>query len=836
MKNLKIIFIFLSILFQVHANDSLEKVKLQLQWKHQFEFAGFYAAKEKGFYKDEGLDVEFVEFENDVNIIQSVVNGKNQYGITYSNLISEYLEGKPLIFIANFLKQSPLALVTQKDITSPAELKNKKIMGVSDQINSSMFLLIFKRFGIKTDDFISVAPTFNIDDFIDGKVDAMTVFTTNETYFLDEINYKYNLINPTIFGAEFYDLNLFTSKQELIDNPGRVEKIKRASIKGWEYALKNKEEIIDIILKKYNSQHKTKEALMYEAKKIESLMLPSVHSIGSIDKNRIKLIIDNFVSLNLINDYKNVDINDFVYEKTSLPLTDEEEEYLNTKKNIKICIHPKWYPFEALNENQEYIGLSKDYLDLFSKFIKKDFKVVPTGSWQESLEFIEDKNCDILPIAPETFMDKDNLIFTKHYFSTDLVMIGRKNDDIKLANSYTKKTIGICKNFKLNEEIRKKYSNIKFIEIENYVKGFKLLSENEIDGYINALPVMSNYLQNNYADELKIMDKLDEKLNFSIAVNNDEQILQEILDKAILRITNEDIKRISDKYLIPVIEKEKDNTSLKIIILTAILIVVYLLFKQYISYKVTKILKNKIALEIKKSKEKDNMIFHQNKLIAMGEMIENIAHQWKQPLHELNCNIILMDEELKKLKLKNNSIDEYLDNIENLTVYMSSTINDFKKFYSKEKKLEKFDLLTIVDNTLTILKQSFQQENILVEVNCTEYVIIENYANEFQQVILAILNNSREAFKNKDINQKYIKIDIKESKDKILILIEDNAGGIKKEIIDKVFDQHFTTKKVSLGSGLGLYVSKMIIENSIKGKIEVESIENKSIFTIILKK
>ncbi len=836
MKNLKIIFTLLLILFDVHANDSLEKVKLQLQWKHQFEFAGFYAAKEKDFYKDEGLDVELIEFDNDVNIIQSVLDGKNDYGITYSNLISEYLEGKPLIFIANFLKQSPLALVTQKDITSPAELKDKKIMGVSDQINSSMFLLIFKRFGIKTDDFISVAPTFNIDDFIDGKVDAMTVFTTNEPYFLDEINYKYNLINPTIFGAEFYDLNLFTSKNELINNPSRVEKIKRATIRGWEYALKHKEEIINIILKKYNSQHKTKEALMYEANKIESLMLPSVYSIGSIDKGRIKLIIDNFISLNLINEYKNVDINDFVYERTSLPITAEEEQYLNSKKNIKICIHPKWYPFEALNENQEHVGLSKDYLDLFSKFIKKDFKIVSTGSWQESLEFLEDKNCDILPIAPETFMDKANLIFTKHYFSTDLVMIGRKNDDLKISNSYTKKTIGICKNFKLNEEIRNRYSNIKFIEIENYVKGFKLLSEKKIDGYINALPVMSNYLQSNYSEELKIMDKLDEKLNFSIAVRNDEKMLQEILNKAILRITNEDVKKISDKYLIPVIEKEKDNSILKIIIFIIVLFVVYLLFKQYISYKVTKILKNKIEIEIEKSKQKDNMIFHQNKLIAMGEMIENIAHQWKQPLHELNCNIILMDEELKKLKIKNNSLDEYLDNIENLTVYMSSTINDFKKFYSKEKELKKFNLLTIINNTLAILKQSFQQENILVEVNSIEPIIIENYANEFQQVILSILNNSREAFKDKDIEKKYIKIDINELKDNILISIEDNAGGIKKEIIDKIFDQHFTTKKISLGSGLGLYVSKMIIENSIKGKIEVKSIKNKSIFTIKLKK
>ena len=834
MKKIILILILFILYFKSYANDSLEKINLQLQWKHQFEFAGFYIAKEKGFFKEVGLDVEFIEFNNNTNIIQTVLDNENTYGITYSNLISEYFNGKPLVFVANFFKQSPLALVTQKEISSPSDLKNKKIMGVSDQIHSSMFLLIFKRFNIKTNDFNSIPPTFNIEDFITKKVDAMTVFTTNETYFLDKINYNYNLIDPTIFGAEFYDLNLFTSQKELKKHPFRVEKFKQASIKGWEYALKNKDEAIEIILKKYNTQNKTKDALLYEANKIEKLMMPSIYPIGSIDKNRVQLIIDDLINLDLISKIGNNNLDNLIYEKTKLPLTDEEISYLENKKELKICIHPKWYPFEAFDSEQKHIGISKDYLDLISKYIKKDFTLIPTGSWDESLEFIENKYCDILPIGIKLFTDKDYLTYTNSYFSTDLVMIGRKNDSTSSLKELKNKTVGICKNLKLSNELKEKYSNIKFLPIENYVKGFELLSQKKIDGYINALPVMSNYLQNNYAGELKIITKLDEKLDFSLSVRKDEPILRNILNKSISIFTKEDEQKIRNKYLVPVIEKERDLTWLKIFLLIILIIIVYLLFKQYISYQVTKLLKSKIEIEIQKSKQKDNMIYHQNKLIAMGEMIENIAHQWKQPLNELNCNVILIDEELHKLNIKNNaSINEYLTNIENLTLHMAQTINDFRKFYSKEKEYQKFDIESAINDTLKIVQNSFNQENIYIEKNIEEKLYLENYLNEFKQVILSILHNSKEAFKNKNIEKKIITITAKKESNKLVISIKDNAGGIKKEIINQIFNQYFTTKKSSNSSGLGLYISKMIIEEHMNGLLKVESKNDETIFSII---
>jgi len=239
MKQIFIIFCIMILTLQiVNANElKLDKVKLQLQWKHQCEFAGFYAAKEKGFYKDVGLDVEFLEYDNKQTITDKVLNGGALYGVTYASIISEYLNAKPVILIANFFKQSPLVLITQADIQTPANLKDKRVMGVSNTIDNITLTAMLNKFGISTKDIKNMPTTFNIQDFIDKKVDAMSVFTTNELYELNKKAIKYNIFDPTAYGTKYYDVNLFTTKKEVDNNPLRVQNFKEASIKGWKYAL-----------------------------------------------------------------------------------------------------------------------------------------------------------------------------------------------------------------------------------------------------------------------------------------------------------------------------------------------------------------------------------------------------------------------------------------------------------------------------------------------------------------------------------------------------------------------------------------------------------------------
>ena len=159
---------------------------------------------------------------------------------------------------------------------------------------------------------------------------------------LSKLGIKYNILNPSVYGSKFYDLNLFTTKKELINNSARVENFKNASIKGWKYALANKNELVDIIFQKYNTQNKSKEALLFEAKQIEYLMLSNIYPIGSIDYEMVKMIADNFAQSLSLEKISKEKIDAFIYKSdvSFIELTFEEKEYLKNKKELKICVNP----------------------------------------------------------------------------------------------------------------------------------------------------------------------------------------------------------------------------------------------------------------------------------------------------------------------------------------------------------------------------------------------------------------------------------------------------------------------------------------------------------------
>ncbi len=191
------IFLLFSLLLSLplcaEQNRTLEPVTLQLQWKDQFQFAGFYAAKEKGFYADAGLDVHFKPFKSGIDIVDEVLQGRADYGLAYAGIIGRYLEGDPLLFLANFFKQSPLVLVTQPEIALPSDLVGKRVMATNDSMTLATLLMMLKKFDVAPKDFTVVPPSFSVDDFIAHEIDAAAVFLSNETYQLSQKGV------PTIF-------------------------------------------------------------------------------------------------------------------------------------------------------------------------------------------------------------------------------------------------------------------------------------------------------------------------------------------------------------------------------------------------------------------------------------------------------------------------------------------------------------------------------------------------------------------------------------------------------------------------------------------------------------
>ncbi len=254
-----------------------------------------------------------------------------------------------------------------------------------------------------------------------------------------------------------------------------------------------------------------------------------------------------------------------------------------------------------------------------------------------------------------------------------------------------------------------------------------------------------------------------------------------------------------------------------------------ILFSILLAYRVKNL--NSLA------QQKDHKINLQNhKIIAMSEVIDNIAHQWRQPLSSINALVISTIIKLQQHNIANKTIEEKLDKIMTTTAYMSKTISDFQEVYSDSKEKKIFNVKKLVENTLSIISSSLTNNNINLVLDLNENIDIKNYPNEFQQALLVFINNSKDAMRMNNISNPKIEISLQEKDKNIILKICDNGGGIKEDIIKDIFNPYFTTKHKSEGTGLGLYMSKMIIENSMNGKLYVENIEKGVCFSIELKK
>ncbi|HEX5623028.1 MAG TPA: ABC transporter substrate-binding protein, partial [Sulfuricurvum sp.] len=290
---------------------ALEKVSLQLKWHHQFQFAGYYAALEKGYYREEGLDVTLKNRDLQKNNIEQVLNGESQYGIGDSVLLLYQAQKKPIVMIAPIFQHSPNVLITLKSsgIDSPYKLAGKRISMYPNDADGLPILAMLKETGVMKQGFKRIQTNFDINELTSGKADAIHGYATNEPYLFRQKGFEVNTIYPHNFGVDFYGDILFTTKQEAKNHPARVAAMKRATIKGWEYAIEHKEEIIRLIQTKYHSDQTT-DKLLYEADGIIAAIAPTSVPIGTLNQGRLDFIYTLLLRHGLI---ESIPIDDYIY-------------------------------------------------------------------------------------------------------------------------------------------------------------------------------------------------------------------------------------------------------------------------------------------------------------------------------------------------------------------------------------------------------------------------------------------------------------------------------------------------------------------------------------------
>lgn len=301
-------------LFANTTND----ITLQLSWKNQFQFAGYYIAKEKGYYKDVNLNVTIKEFEYGMDLSNVIENGETDFAVGRSSLLIDRAKGKDIVALYSAFQHSPLVLLVRENsnIKSLQDLKNKRVMLTADAKGTASIIAMLSSNKLYLDDIKLQKHSFNLDDLITGKTDAMGSYISNEPLLLDEKGIKYRIFDPRDYGFEFYSDILFTSASFIKKNPKLTQDFYEATKKGWEYAFNHIGTTSQLIYDKYNSQNKSLIQLVSEGEVLKKLALGNEdYPMGTLEESKLQKIVDVYKVMGLMK--KDVNLHDFIYDHSN---------------------------------------------------------------------------------------------------------------------------------------------------------------------------------------------------------------------------------------------------------------------------------------------------------------------------------------------------------------------------------------------------------------------------------------------------------------------------------------------------------------------------------------
>ena len=296
---LAVSLLLVAILFlAVQPAHALEKATIQLKWLHHFQFAGYYAALEKGFYSEAGLDVTILEGGPTAEVEKDVVTGRADFGTGTSALLLNRAQGHDLVVLGQVFQHSPAVFLTARKtgIHSVAEMKGRRFM-YSNQHGDMLALL--KMHGIDENSILKIPHNGDPRDLIEGKADVMLAYNFNEPFVMEQNGEPYLTFSPLTSGIDFYGDNFFTTGKLLNERPQFAHAFREATLRGWHYALNNKKETVDLILAKY-SKRKNREWLLFEANQLESLIQPNLVELGYQSLSRWKRISETYSDLGML--------------------------------------------------------------------------------------------------------------------------------------------------------------------------------------------------------------------------------------------------------------------------------------------------------------------------------------------------------------------------------------------------------------------------------------------------------------------------------------------------------------------------------------------------------
>ncbi len=559
---LKLGLLFFSIpglLFSAENNNNfngLETVRLQLKGLHAFQFAGYYAAKEQGFYEDEGLDVHILERNPKLSIVNQVVSNEVQYGVEDIGIIADYANGSPINVLAAIFQRNPHVFISKhtSGIASPYEMKGKRIMMYGDEDGTGTDEATLRKLladnDLSKDSYTHIPQSFNYQDLIDDKTDVISSYITDQPFFFKSKKVKINIINPQNYGIDSYGDILFTSHAEITGHPNRAERFRRASLKGWQYALDYPEENIHLIYSKYKSRSSI-DHLRFEAKEVRKLIMPDTVPLGHIEVKRLRKASEIYTNLKVSRNLSDLELKAFVFDHPQpLNLSIQEQSWLKQNSIIRLGIDRNFAPYEWLNFKNEYTGITIDYIRLIEQRLGVHFDIIKDKkSWPELLAAAKNNELDMLFSLIKTPERSEYLNFTPPYFISPAVIIsGQAQGYIGSLQRLNGKQVAIQKGHSTEELLAQYYPEISIILTNSIKEALQLVEQGKVHAYIGDA-ISANYvMQQENTYNLMFSGQTEYQSEFRIGVLKNNTELFSIMKKTLANISQEERNEIYRRW------------------------------------------------------------------------------------------------------------------------------------------------------------------------------------------------------------------------------------------------------------------------------------------------
>jgi len=534
------------------ADEHRQTVRVQLQWRHQWQFAGFYAALAQGYYRDAGLAVTLLEGGPDIDPVEVVRQGRADFATAPADrLLMAQASGTPLKLLASWLRRSPLVLVAAPDVVLPRHLAGKRLMVAPLQLASPNLQRLFARAGIAPDA-VDLAPyAGGIERFVRGDVDVMSAYRSNEVYELYRRGIPFNIIDPADYGVPVPDLNLFAAAETVRTDPEAAMALTAATNRGWAYALDHPDELVALIRARWNTQDKSADYLRFEAQQTHSAMLPEVHPIGRPERAALAALLELMRKTGQTAPGV-VDLDSFLFSEPApaVQLTPAERAFVDAHPEIRFGVGADWAPFAYRDAEGRITGIDADTLAAVNALLGTHIRL-ELGDWATLVEQAMAHEIDGLSMSRPHPERERRLAFTAPYayFSNGILVPAGNPLGIAGPDDLAGRRIGYAEGSLANQKHLAEIPGAIGVPVGNLPGVINDLLTGDLDALMGSTDTLRFAMADASPSPVEIAYRIGQPMDLVFSVRKDWPLLVSALDKALATLPAARRAAIRERHL-----------------------------------------------------------------------------------------------------------------------------------------------------------------------------------------------------------------------------------------------------------------------------------------------